>query len=324
MTGKFCLIFLTIFALATPFVHAFTLKGVVYGAEGQPLDDVLVIVRDEMRREYGRDYSDRSGEYEISNLPVGTFTLEATKQGMPKVTFSIDSQGIQEGNLYQDIHFAEAVAREGAQRAQLSELYISLDQVIPKSTLNLYNKGVAYMDEGKIDKAVRTFRKLISCEPTFSRAYTGLGIALMKQKKTTEALDNFDAGIKANPKDPIPLIQFCKYYLDLKDIEKAADFIERANQLDPALNEIHLLAGEISYAKGNYADAERELTQGLSINPSHYGEARILLAETYLKLRRPEDARDQYAAYLRENPDADNRQEIKMKLRDLEIRILKE
>jgi hypothetical protein len=63
-----------------------TLRGVVRGADGNPLHDVIVSVMGAERS--GR--SDAAGVFHIEQIPAGTRTMEAKSIGMLPVTFSMD------------------------------------------------------------------------------------------------------------------------------------------------------------------------------------------------------------------------------------------
>ena len=66
--------------------RASTLRGIVHGADGNPLHDVVVNV-------VGTDRSARSdatGAFRIDQIPAGTRTMEAKSIGMLPVTFSMD------------------------------------------------------------------------------------------------------------------------------------------------------------------------------------------------------------------------------------------
>jgi len=94
--------------------------------------------------------------------------------------------------------------------------------------------------------------------------------------------------------------------------------MKKAVELDPGMARSHLILGEILYRQKKFEDAEFELTQGLFLETRHHPSTRLLLANTYVKLNRLSDARDQYSAYVRENPYANNVDQIREQIRKID------
>ena len=91
--------------------------------------------------------------------------------------------------------------------------------------------------------------------------------------------------------------------------------------MDPSRAENHFLYGEALYWLNSKEDAERELIQGLMIQPRQSGDARILLSNIFIEQSRLTDAREMLGSYLRENPFAEDKKEIKKRLKELDQRI---
>jgi carboxypeptidase family protein/TonB-dependent receptor-like protein len=90
-----------------------TLRGIVHGADGKPLHDVVVSVVGTDRS--GR--SDAAGAFRVDQIPAGTRTMEAKSIGMLPVTFSMDfpTHGTRDTtvSISQQAQELKAVAVEG-------------------------------------------------------------------------------------------------------------------------------------------------------------------------------------------------------------------
>ena len=47
--------------------------------------------------------------------------------------------------------------------------------------------GIALQEQGKLDKAINSYKKAFSIKPNYAEAYCNMGIVLQKQDKAIEA-----------------------------------------------------------------------------------------------------------------------------------------
>jgi tetratricopeptide (TPR) repeat protein len=321
MKQMIAVFFLTILFLPCS-LNAYSLEGTVYTPEGEPMRDVLIKLLNSQRHELGRDYSDRKGEYSISGLPRGAFTLEATKFSFTKVVFDITISGPHARSVvYRDINFSYISSGSKLTRAGLTDFYLPTDHTIAPKALNAFNKGITLLEKGKVEKAIKSFRKAIEKDSTFSRAHTYMGIALIKVNRFEEGVAHFNKAAALNSSDPLPLLNHGIHLIQTKDLHAAKNVLEKALELDQGLARTHLVLGETYYRLTEWEKAEYELSQGLILNPQAGGSYRLIIANTYVQLNRLADARDQYAAYLRENPYAENKDKLRAQIRKIEDKL---
>ena len=56
--------------------------------------------------------------------------------------------------------------------------------------------GIAYKAQGKLDKAIDSFKKAISLKPNYAEAYNNLGLALNEKNNSTEDIGSLLTGLK--------------------------------------------------------------------------------------------------------------------------------
>jgi len=68
--------------------------------------------------------------------------------------------------------------------------------------------------------------------------YNCLGIALRKQGKFQDAIQNYNRALKIDPQDANLYYNLCKAFAGDKDYDKAKDSLKKAVKLDPGLKDL--------------------------------------------------------------------------------------
>ena len=309
-------IFLFILLITACTISAFEIQGTVYDTNDKPLPDVLVKIMDSRRNEIARDYTDRQGFYQMRRLPGGTFKVEVTKFGfapyIKEVSF-LSSESVDLDFHYSEIHVSREITRE-----QLGEFYLPPDYPIGGKILKHLRKGKKKLAAGKYEKAAEIFSKVVSDDPKFSRGYFNLGITMVKMNRIDKGMQYFDKAIKTNPNDPEPHGYLGNYFLDHEKYDLALKHLKKAVVADPNRADIHLLLGETYYRLQMWKESENELSKGILMNARVDGRVRKMMGNTFMKLDRLTDARDQFSLYIHENPSASDVKIIKERIKELE------
>ena len=111
----------------------------------------------------------------------------------------------------------------------------------------VYNQGVALMHEKKYTEALVDFEKAVQAKPDFAEAHNNLAYCLRHQgsAKYNEALGHYDKAIKLNP----TLAEAYEYrgvlFVKMNRRNDAEKDLAKLNQLDPKL------AAKLEYAIKN-------------------------------------------------------------------------
>lgn len=322
MTHKCSLSLIALFLILTPRLLAYDIEGIIKDYEGKPLADAMVRLLDNQRFERGKDFTDRNGTYQIHGLAAGMYTMEITKMGMKKVTEEVSVSGpYYDSTVYKDINLDEIVRFEGVKRSELKGLFIVDEETIPRGAFSCYRKGLKEMEKRDWDDAMEEFQEAVMKYPKFSRCYTHIADIYMLQRKMDLSEKNYLKAIELNKNDPFPRTGLGKLYIEKEEWQKALDQLSVATEMDPSRAENRFLYGKALYKLERYTDAERELMQGLMLQPRDSGDARISLANIYIHQERYTDARDMLKSYIRENPFAENKGEIQTRIKELDKQI---
>ena len=113
-------------------------------------------------------------------------------------------------------------------------------------------EGMAFEENGEMDRALEAYRKVLNVDPGQSDLATRVAALLIRQDDFPQAIDVLKDAIKANPNDAEPYRQLAFIYAKyLKKTDQAVEYANRAIALDPRdieayqrLCEIELAAGE--------------------------------------------------------------------------------
>jgi len=125
-----------------------------------------------------------------------------------------------------------------------------------------------YLDQGKYDKAIEQFDKLISLEPLSERFYLGLGLT----------------------------------YEKINDLEKVKNVYSKLVVLDAKNSDYRVKYANVLFKLGLYNDAIREFSEAIRLGSSDPAINK-LVGLSYYRLEQYNQAKDIFLRYLEKNPD---------------------
>jgi tetratricopeptide (TPR) repeat protein len=298
--------------------YAFDLEGTVYGFDGEPLVDARLRLLTHQRVEINSTYTDGQGAYRLRNIPAGSYTVEITKVGMQKITMDVGVGGsFYRSTVYNDFHLKEITRFESVRSSEMKALFLPEDDTIPLGAFSSYRRGLKKMAKNKTSGALKDFKRAIKRHPGFSRCHTHIGEIYVLLNQYDDAETAFQKAIELNPRDPVPLTSYGRFLISINRYDDATLHLSKAVELDPARAENYYLLGEAHYKSGSIETAEKALVQGLMIQPRQAGKARLILADIYYDQKRFDDTRDMLSGYLRDNPFAEDRDDVRERIIEL-------
>ena len=94
-----------------------------------------------------------------------------------------------------------------------------------------YNFGVAYLEEGRYDEAIRRFEICLKDEELAPDARMGMGLCCAKMGRRKEALEQFEEVLRMRPNDPQAWYNVGVLRFEMGDFERSKEAFERAEKL---------------------------------------------------------------------------------------------
>lgn len=171
-----------------------------------------------------------------------------------------------------------------------------------------------YYDQGKFNKAIRTFRRALEIDPTFTDASVGLSIILNDLGRYEEGKKVFieaqEALAKKNTQtDPYMLEKLAtkhdelgELYFQYKRYDEAMEQYERALTLSSRKAELKMKVVECLMRKDDTARAFKELKALAQEYPS-FAPARLKLGMMFYNAKRVTEAIEQWESVLLRDPE---------------------
>ena len=149
--------------------------------------------------------------------------------------------------------------------------------IAPWNAIHRYNYGRLLADINKIDRARGEFRKSLNLDPTFSRAYLGEAIILLKEGKPDEALKELSTANLFEPNlAEIHTFLAIAYYQKM-NARAALEELKRAEECDPLDSTPHQLRSTIFKDLYRPVEAIDEGRQVLGLLPYRRASGEALL-----------------------------------------------
>lgn len=142
--------------------------------------------------------------------------------------------------------------------------------------------GLALAKEGREKEALEQFQVVLQENPASVRAHLAAGGIQFKQKHYEEALAHFQAASKLDPMKPQPVLRAGKVYLKQRNLDEALQQFRAVTQLDPRAVQAYGAIGQILARQGKDTEAIEEFRKALRLDPQAKA-VRLRLAQVYVR-----------------------------------------
>ncbi|KPK24820.1 MAG: hypothetical protein AMJ61_13290 [Desulfobacterales bacterium SG8_35_2] len=132
--------------------------------------------------------------------------------------------------------------------------------------------GNILKDQGKLDEAVKSYRRALSLKPDYAEAHYNLGNALRDQGKLNEAVNSYRQVLILKPDYAEACINLGNVFKDQGRLDEAVTSYRRALSLKPDYAEAHYNLGTVLKDQGKLEGAVASYRRALSLKPD-YAEA---------------------------------------------------
>jgi tetratricopeptide (TPR) repeat protein len=146
-------------------------------------------------------------------------------------------------------------------------LYLSSLNATPKSSVLLYNLGVASAEAGDTSKASDYYQRAIALKPDYTSAIINLGNLFQRQGDYSQSAALYQRAISLDPRDPDAWVDLGNLYLQLALTEQAKSAYEKAIALRPNGVEAIIDLGVVLQRSGDFRGAEQAYRRAIAVDP---------------------------------------------------------
>ncbi|MFC5270078.1 tetratricopeptide repeat protein [Adhaeribacter terreus] len=180
-----------------------------------------------------------------------------------------------------------------------------LNQALKLSSFNefaYFYKGIVYAESGDTTRAISNFQTAIEQAPEFVEPYNELAKIHTAQRKFGEAHQYIQSGLRFDASNAFLHYNEGVNLVKQNLADSAATSFEKALRADTAMYLATYNLGVIAYNKDKYAEAVNYFENGLRY-ADRLPNLNLLLADSYEKSGRGEEALQQYNVVLQKQPE---------------------
>ncbi|MCI0485910.1 MAG: tetratricopeptide repeat protein [Blastocatellia bacterium] len=159
--------------------------------------------------------------------------------------------------------FLRPLESEPTPRAGVVDL-AELDTQIPEEAKIAYDNAMSEIKTGRLDEAVREFKRAIEIFPKYFRALNDLGVVLMKLDRLDEAAQSFERAAEIAPRVYYPRLNLAIARTRQGKYAEAIRLLEALYKENPALNQVLVAFADALMAVDRLGEADDALRKVLS------------------------------------------------------------
>ena len=162
-------------------------------------------------------------------------------------------------------------------------LGLELVKIIAEEEKNPEKKNKIY------EQGISELEKAIAILPSFSGAYTQLGVAYYRLRNYEKAIENYNKAAVLSPSDAITLNNIGTIYFEWKKYVEAKEKFQQALAIDSRFVDAHMNLGSVLGQTGDYKNAITSFQNAIRYAPDN-AQAYYFIGITYANLKDKENA----------------------------------
>ena len=187
----------------------------------------------------------------------------------------------------------------------------------PKEAVELYNKALVSVKEGKRDQAIEQLKAAIGIHPSFVAALNGLGIQYLKLGKYQPAYEAFNIALTFSPDSFLLRLNAGMALLFMNRFREAEIEFNAAIKANEASGAAHLYRARALIGLNRLPEAVTELKRAIEIGGEDTKTAHRYLAGIHMENGETAEAVKQLELYLKAAPETKEADQIKNLIKDL-------
>jgi Tfp pilus assembly protein PilF len=282
--------------VAAPSGGSFALNGAV-----EPAGPAVVWLYGDTTPFSSSTLCDEGGRFHFAGILPGAYTLSVitTAHGEWRQTVDV-GPGVADAKGRVSVHVR---IDEAKSLLDDRDIVSSRELSIPDSARKEYGKAEQRLSKHDVVGAIAHLQRATEIAPQFSAAWNSLGTIAYHAQHYGQAEQYFRKGLAADPEEYAPLVNLGGVLINLKQYQQAWSFntLAVSKQPNDALARSQL--GMACFALGKLDAAEAELREAIRLDPRHFSNPQLLLADIYEREQKPEAAAGILEQFLNLHPD---------------------
>jgi tetratricopeptide (TPR) repeat protein len=270
---------------------------------------------------HARTRADSDGRFRFKEVPIGTYSLSIVIPGAGEIRNTVDvtpAFADREGRVERNFIFDEDTLANDA--SPLNQGMVSVRQLsIPRKARREYSKARDDLRRQRVDDAWQRLLKAVEIAPQFLEAYNYLGVLAYQKRDYGLAEHYFRRALALDPEAYEPLVNLGGALLAVGRPDEALDVNRKAHLLRPGDALANAQLGLSHYLLGNDEEALAYLVRTQEIDPAHFTNPQIPLANIYLRNSDNESAIRELEDFLEFHPDSPEVESVQAMLKRVQF-----
>jgi tetratricopeptide (TPR) repeat protein len=268
-------------------------RGAIVTADGKPVTNAIVEIRDLRGLQIGRSLTDSAGRFEISAAAQPEEYIVVVTKG-----YLIKDQRIALDRRDIEIAIALPLASEDVAPEPPQQTVSAPQLSIKTKTWKHLESAHAQFSKGNLPEAAMEVARALKIDPACAPAFTMRAFLRLAEKDQAGAVEDAKIAILLDPHAAESFVALAMAYNSLKQFEKARETASHALGLHPDSFQGRLELAKSFYGEGDLILALRELELvGVDFPDVHLVRGNVLMG-----LDRSEEAVDEFGIFLKEAP----------------------
>ena len=290
------------------------IDGIVWDPNRLPVSDVYVELQNELFSTLGRIRTSSSGRFSFTVAKSGNYFIKVFASG---TNYSDATESVEIVNVTQtasDSAFVDIYLKYDKRKVNSGLTGVTetvFVQEVPAQARQLYENAVKNFSMNN-SKGFEESESALKIFPNYYDALIKLGQEYIQRKEYKQSLPYLIKAIDVNQRSFIGYYSIGFAAFQLNKLKEAKEAASGATILQPKSVNAQLLYGTVLRHEGNYENAEKALLLAKNLS-KEFPVAAIhwQLALLYNRVGRNSEAVNELQTYLKIQPDADNKKEIK-------------
>ncbi|MBI2816233.1 MAG: tetratricopeptide repeat protein [Acidobacteria bacterium] len=254
----------------------------------------------------GRKWAGPDGRFRFSNLVPGIYSLAIYIPEDRQIVQTLDltpSLADAKGRIQRNFVYDERTLESHLMNEPQS--IVSARQLsIPAKARAEYMKALRRLERRDVDRAVEHLKRAVESAPQFVEALNHLGTIAFQRSDYAAAERHFRQALEQDPESYEPLVNLGGALLAQGRSREALAINLHAQNARPRDALANAQLGLSYFAVGDYEQAIGYLRATEELDPGHFSNPQITLAEIYIRRSDTDAARRELQAFLRLHPDS--------------------